>query len=154
MRLQADVSGLPRRSATVVVRNHAGNETSRSITFVPSKSIGVTYTVHSFSPYDDPTDIGWCTQAPTIYTDHDYALLNGWTVSDYKLEDEPMGADTGGAGSRYREGPTIGAANGRSRVEMDVNSLVGWHHTVTNFLIVEGPYGLPYRWNPIYAATW
>ena len=145
VRLQADVSGLPRRSATVVVRNHAGNETSGSITFEPSKSIGVIFTIHTCSPFDSYEDIGWCSRIIDTYTDHDYELLNGWMVKNYYLEDEPMRGNTGGAGSRYRERPTIGATNGRSRVEIEVNSLVGWHHTATNFLIVEGPYGLPYR---------
>ncbi len=145
VRLQADVSGLQRRDATVVIRNHAGNETSTRITFEPSKTIRVIYTVHTYAPYEGNDDFVWCASRGRIYTDHDFDLLNGYTVSDFYLEDEPHYGNTGGAGSWFRERPTIGATNGKSRVEISVNSLVGWRHTATNFLIVEGPYGLDYE---------
>lgn len=154
VRLASDITGMSRREGTVKVRNHLGNETTNPIIFEPRKELLTLPTVHTSSipPY---TYVLHLISQSTQYTDNDFNLINGWTVSDFWIGDEEfirldLGTDMS---CRYIQSPQLRSANARSRWQITIELTPGLirtgavetRATCTNYLVIEGPAGVPYR---------
>jgi hypothetical protein len=74
------------------------------------------------------------------HTDHDFRLINGWVVEDYRLDHTASGLGYGAVYDR-RPRPSSTDASSRVRIWADAFS----HCTSYNYLWIIGPSGLPYR---------
>lgn len=83
-----DVEGLPVVTGTVKIKNHAGSEVTRSIAFEPALATRTMREIH----FTQAIIFGTLRK----FTDHDFHLLNGWTVKEYWLKVTEHGRIGGG----------------------------------------------------------
>ncbi len=134
VRLPEDVQGLPETAGVVKVRNHAGQEVSRSITFQPKVDIR---SLHEATP----TATAFIFGQKFEWKKFDFKLLNGWVVRESHLETQK--STSFGGGCRYLHQPVAGddAPRSTGEVWMDFFGYCDCWVYVT----IEGPAGVPYQ---------
>jgi hypothetical protein len=131
--LPEDLPELPEGEGECVLSNNVPHTVRHSLMFRPDME------VRAFSAHRS-LEADYIIGYKEINTDHDFRLINGWTVKDYELYISGSGP---GFGARYILSPQPGSTEAGSRVEIWADLFSGCDYY--NYLWIEGPKGTRYR---------
>lgn len=126
------VSGLMGQNGIVQIKNKRGFVSPpKPFAFVPAQERVALCEVHKYDTFL------WGETAN--YKDYQFSLINGWHVVESYLTVYTAGH----AGSYFISHPSPGSTNARSEVRLWLDAFSDVHSY--NYLVIEGPIGLPYK---------